>query len=132
MRADSLDLFAQSIVTCGREFRRGLMQRPDIGPPTVTMRLDQPDFRAAHGGVNLDAGKTEVRIADSGSKMIERLEKMNIGIPERVVSVEDEIQRISRRRKHLTTAYRRALRRAIATRERWEVRMAERSARRSK
>src|SRR6202040_3605247 len=79
----------------------------------VAMRFDQPNFGAAHCGVNLDARDAEIRVAHRRSEIIERLEKMNIGIPERIVGIENEIQRLSRRREHLYREYRRALERAI-------------------
>ena len=113
MRADSLDLVAQAVVTSGREFISRLMQRPHVRAAAVAMRFDQHDFGAAHRSMNLDARQTKTRIADGGSEVIERLEKMNIGIPERIVGVENEIQRLSRRREHLYREYRRALERAI-------------------
>jgi hypothetical protein len=113
MRADSLDLVAQAVVTCGREFSSRLMQRHQVRAAAVAMRFDQPDFGAAHGGVNLDARNAKVRVAYGRSEVIERLEKMNIGIPERIVGIENEIERLSRRRQHLHQEYRRALQRAI-------------------
>src|SRR5208337_3640604 len=69
-------------------------------------------FGAPHRGVNLDARDAEDRVANGRSEEIERLEKMDVGIPERVVGVEYEVQRLSRSRGHLPTAYRRALERA--------------------
>ena len=114
MRADSLDLVAQAVVTCGRELSSRLMQRHQVRAAPVAVRFDQPDFGASHRGVNLDARQAKARIAHSRSEVIERLEKMNIRIPERIVGVEDEIQRLSRRRRHLYREYRRALERAIA------------------
>src|SRR5258708_21876766 len=87
------------------------MQRHQVRAPAVAMSFDQPDFSAAHRSVNLDARDTEVSVADSRGKVIERLEKMNIGIPERIVGVENEIQRLGRRTQHLYTEYRRARRR---------------------
>src|SRR5580658_5727747 len=114
MRADSLDLVAQAVVTGGREFSRRLMQRGQVRAASVAKRFDQPDFGAAHRGVNLDARQTKTRVADGSSERIERLEKMDIGIPERVVGVENEIQRLSRRNRHLLTEYRHATRRAIS------------------
>ena len=101
-------------MTRGREFGGRLMQRHQVRAAAVAVRFDQPDLGAAHRGVNLDARKTEARVANGGSETIERLEKMDIGIPERVVGVENEIQRLSRGRGHLYTEYRRALARAIA------------------
>ena len=96
MRADALDLVAQAVVTRGRELGRRLMQRDHVRAAAIAVSLDQHDFSAAHGGVNLDARDAEVRVADGSSEMIERLEKMDIGIPERIVGVEDEIQRFRR------------------------------------
>src|SRR5579863_7353068 len=113
MRADSFDLVAQAVVTCGRELSRRLMQRHQVRPAPVAVSFDQPDFGAAHRSVNLDARETEVRVADRGSEVIERLKKMNIGIPERIVGVENEIQGLGRRIQHLYTGYRRAPTRAI-------------------
>src|ERR1700732_5120985 len=113
MRADSLDLVAQAVVTRGREFSSRLMQRQQVRAAAVAMRFDQPDFRAAHGSMKLDARQAKARIAHGRREVIERLEKMNIGIPERIVGVENEIQRLSRRREHLHREYRRALERAI-------------------
>src|ERR1700720_173211 len=110
MRADSLDLVAQAVMTCGRELGSRLMQRHKIRAPAVAMSFDQPDFSAAHRSVNLDARDAAVSVADSGREVIERLEKMNIGIPERIVGVENEIQRLGRRTQHLYTEYRRARR----------------------
>src|ERR1700723_3300159 len=131
MRADSFDLVAQAVVTRGRELSSRLMQRQQVRAAAVAMRFDQPNFGAAHGGVNLDARDPEVRVAHRRREVIERLEKMNIGIPERIVGVENEIQRLSRRREHLYREYRRARERAIANREpaireHWEVRRAAR------
>ena len=113
MRTDSLDLVAQPVVTRWRKLGRRLMQRHQVGPPSVAVGFDQPDFGAAHRGVNLDARQAKARVANGRSEVIERLEKMDIGIPERVVGVEDEIQRLSHGREHLYTEYRRARGRAI-------------------
>src|SRR5580704_15223334 len=113
MRADALDLFAQAIVPRGRELGSRLMQRDHVRASAIAVSLDERDFGAAHGRVNLDARDAQLRIADGGGEVIERLEKMDIGIPERVVSVEDEIERFSRGRRHLHTEYRRVRRRAI-------------------
>ena len=107
MRTDSLDLVAQAVVTRGREFISRLMQRSHVRTAAVAVRFDQHDFGAAHRGVNLDARQTEPRVADRRGEVIERLEKMNIGIPERIVGVENEIQRLSRGRGHLSRGYRR-------------------------
>ena len=113
MRTDSLDLLAQAVVTCGRQVSSRLMQRNHVRPAAVAVCFDQPEFGAAHGGVNLVARDAEGGVADGRSEEIKRLEKMDIGIPERVVGVEDEIQRLSRRRRHPCTEYRRAPRQAI-------------------
>ena len=112
MRTDSLDLVAQTVVTCGREFGSRLMHRNHVRTAPVTVRFDQPHFGAAHRGVNVDARDVEDRVANGRSEEIERLEKMDIGIPERVVGVEYEVQRLSRSRGHLRTGYRGALERA--------------------
>src|ERR1039457_7157107 len=106
------ELVAQAVVTCGREFGSRLMQRHHVRTAAVAMRFDKPHFGAAHRGVNLDARDVEDRVANGRSEEIERLEKMDVGIPERVVGVEYEVQRLSRSRGHLPTAYRRALERA--------------------
>jgi hypothetical protein len=100
-------------VTRGREFSSRLMQRHQVRAAAVAMRFDQPNFGAPHSRVNLDARDPEVRVAYGRSEVIERLEKMNIRIPERIVGIENEIQRLSRRREHLYREYRRALERAI-------------------
>ena len=54
MRADLFDRLAQAFMTGRREFRRRLMQRPDVRAATVAMRFDQHDFGTSHCGVNLD------------------------------------------------------------------------------
>ena len=59
------------------------------------MRFDQLYLGAAHGSVDIDAREAEAGVTNCGSKGIERLEKMDIGIPERIVGVENEIQRFS-------------------------------------
>src|ERR1019366_9795505 len=112
MRTDSLDLVAQPVVTCGRKFSSRLVQRNHVRTAPVAVPFDQPHFGAAHRGVNVGARDVEDRVADGRSEEIERLEKMDIGIPERVVGVEYEIQRLSRSRGHLRTGYRRAPTRA--------------------
>ena len=48
------DRLAQAFVTGRREFRRRLMQRPDVRAATVAVRFDKHDFGASHSGVNLD------------------------------------------------------------------------------
>src|SRR5208282_1553964 len=56
MRADSLDLVAQAVVTRGREFSGRLMQRHQIRAAAVAMRFDKPGLGATHRSLNLDAG----------------------------------------------------------------------------
>src|SRR5882757_2556838 len=88
------------------------MQRLHVRPAPVAERFDQPYLSASDRILNFDARETEVRILDRRGERIERLEKMDIRIPERVVGVENQIERISHRRRHLLIGYWHATKRA--------------------
>ena len=115
MRTDALDLFAQAVVTGGREFGRRLMQRPHVRAAAVAVGFDQHDFGAAHGGVNLDAREAEARVADGRSERSNASRKWILESQSVSSASKIEIQRLSRGRRHLHTEYRRAPRRAIGT-----------------
>jgi hypothetical protein len=101
VRADSLDFVAQMIATVGRKLGGGLMQRHHIRPPAVAMSFYQAKFGAAHGGMNVGALETEAGVGNGGGERVERLEEMDIRIPESVIGVENQIQRSNSRDNHL-------------------------------
>ncbi len=92
--ADSLHFAAQWLVMqLGRKLRNRSVERDHIRTAAVAVRLDQFELGLAHRGFDGIAMGIETECRDRPDELLERFQEVDVGIPQGVVGIENEIQR---------------------------------------
>ncbi len=92
--ADSFDFAAQRLVMqLRRDVRDRALQRDHIRTAAIAMRLNQLQLGFAHNGLDRIAMRIDAERRIASTKALERFKEVDVGIPQRIVRIEDEIQR---------------------------------------